>query len=207
MNHQEPPPSDSGGTPPPPGGLTPPPPVYGQAPPPPSGQAPPPPPASGLTPPLYGGPTTATPQTKPPRPEVQLGALLTIAGSIISIVGVFLPWLTEGGESQNGTGVFLGSDFTIYDNPGAAVIFFAVVTGGLGLALFFAGRVLAVAIVAIVMATIALLIGIGMLGIAGDTADFGGGSLGFGAILQPIAPLVTLAGAIFATSKRRRWPA
>ena len=142
--------------------------------------------------------------TKPPRPDVQLGAILTVVGSIISIIGVFLPWLSDGGDNQNGTGVFLGSDFTIYDNPGAAVIFFAVVTGGLGIALFFAGRVLAVAIIAIVTAAIALLIGIGMLGIANDTADFSGGSLGFGAILQPIAPLITLAGAIIATSKRRR---
>ena len=141
---------------------------------------------------------------KPPRPDVKLGAILTIVGSIISIIGVFLPWLSEGGESQNGTGIFLGSDFTIYDNPGAAVICFGVVTGGLGIALYFAGRVLAVAIIAIVMAAIALLIGIGMVGIANDTADFGGGSLGFGAILQPIAPLITLAGAITATSKRRR---
>jgi hypothetical protein len=142
---------------------------------------------------------------KPPRPDVRLGAILTIVGSVISIIGVFLPWLSDGGESQNGTGIFLGSDFTIYENPGAAVILFAVVTAGLGIALFFAGRVLAVAIIAIVVASIALLIGIGMLGIANDTADFGGGSLGFGAILQPIAPLITLAGAIIATSKRRRF--
>ena len=119
---------------------------------------------------------------------------------------MFLPWLSDGGESQNGTGVFLGSDFTIYDNPGAAVIFFGVVTAGLGIALYFAGRVLAVAIIAIVAASIALLIGIGMVGIANDTAEFGDGSLGFGAILQPIAPLITLAGAIVATSKRRKWP-
>jgi hypothetical protein len=137
---------------------------------------------------------------------VKLGAILTLVGSLISIVGVFLPWVSEGGDSQNGTGVFLSSDFTIYENPGAAVIFFAVVTGGLAIALFFAGRVLAVAIIAIVMAAIALLIGIGMIGIASDTADFGDGSVGFGVILQPIAPLITLAGAIVATSKRRRWP-
>jgi len=146
------------------------------------------------------------PGAKPPRPAVKLGAILVIVGSLISFIGVFLPWVSLDGESQNGTGFFIGSDFTIYDNPGAAVIFIALVTVGLGIALFFAGRVLAVAIIAIVAATLALLIGLGMIGITSDTADFGDGSIGFGAILQPIAPLITLAGAIVATSKRRRWP-
>lgn len=144
--------------------------------------------------------------TKPPRPDVKLGAILIMVGSLISIVGVFLPWISGGGESQNGTGVFLDSDFTLYDNPGAGVIVFAVVSAGLGIALFFAGRVLAVAIIAIVVAVIALLVGTAMASIASDTANFGDASVGFGAILQPIAPLVTLAGAIIATAKRRRWP-
>ena len=76
----------------------------------------------------------------------------------------------------------------------------------IGTALFFAGRVLAVAIIGIVFAVIALFIGLAMVSIASDTADFGDGSIGFGAILQPIAPLVTLAGSIVATAKRRKWP-
>ncbi len=155
-------------------------------------------------PPAYAGMPGSV--AKPPRPDVKLGAILTIVGSVISIIGVFLPWVSDGGESQNGTGVFLASDFTLYDNPGAGVIFFAVVTAALGIALFFAGRVLAVAIIAIVVAVIALFVGIAMVAIASDTASFGDGSVGFGAILQPIAPLITLAGSIAATSKRRRWP-
>lgn len=144
--------------------------------------------------------------TKPPRPNVRLGAILMVVGSLISIIGVFLPWLSDGGRSQNGTGIFLGSDLTLYDNPGAGVIVFSLVTAGLGTALFFAGRVLAVAIIGIVFAVIALFIGLAMVSIASDTADFGDGSIGFGAILQPIAPLVTLAGSIVATAKRRKWP-
>jgi hypothetical protein len=52
----------------------------------------------------------------------------------------------------------------------------------------------------------ALFVGIAMVSIAADTANFGDGSVGFGAILQPIAPLVTLAGSIVATAKRRKWP-
>ena len=219
MSSQEPPPppSDFGSAPPPPPGWSG---SSGQAPPPPGwsgspGHAPPPPPGAhgqappapyGQVPPPYAGSPYGGAQQKPPRPDVKVGALLTIAGSLISIIGVFLPWLSVDGESQNGTGVFISSDFTIYDNPGAGVIVFAVVTAGLGIALFFAGRVLAVAIIAIVVAVLAVFVGIGVVAIAADTADFGDGSLGIGAILQPIAALVTLAGSITATAKRRRWP-
>jgi hypothetical protein len=129
-----------------------------------------------------------------------------MVGSLISIIGMFLPWISSGGDSQTGTGIFLDSGFTIYEDPGAGVIVFAVITRGLGVALFFAGRILAVAISAIVVAVIAIFVGIAMVSIAADTANFGDGSVGFGAILQPIAPLVTLAGSIVATAKRRKWP-
>jgi hypothetical protein len=145
-------------------------------------------------------------EAKPPRPEVRLAAILAMVGSLISIIAVYLPWVSGGEESQNGTGVFLTSDFTIIDNPGILVIILAVITAGLGIALFFAGRVLAVAIITIVVAVIAVLTGIGMVATASGTSDLTGGSVGFGAILQPIAPLITLAGGIIATAKRRRWP-
>jgi hypothetical protein len=60
------------------------------------------------------------------------------------------------------------------------------------------------------VAAIALLVGLGLAAMASDTADFGDGSIGVGvgvgAIVQAITPLLTLAGAIVATSKRRRWP-
>ena len=137
---------------------------------------------------------------------MKLGAILTIVGAVITILSVFLPWVTSSGTTQTGTGVFIDADFTLYENPGAAVIFFALIPLGLGIALYFAGRVLAVAIIAIVAASICFFIGIGMMSIASDSADLSDGSLGFGAILQPIAPLISLAGAIVATSKRRRWP-
>jgi hypothetical protein len=129
-----------------------------------------------------------------------------MVGSLISIIGMFLPWISSGGDSQTGTGIFLDSGFTIYEDPGAGVIVFAVITRGLGVALFFAGRILAVAISAIVVAQ-SFVFSRPPQGVdRGDTAMCGHGSVGFGAILQPIAPLVTLAGSIVATAKRRKWP-
>lgn len=132
--------------------------------------------------------------------------MLIIAGAIISAIAVFLPWLTAEGETETGTGVFLTKDFELYDSPGSGVLFFAAVLLGLGIALFFAGRVLAVAIIAIVVASIALIVGMGMIAIVNDTKDLiGVGSLGVGVILVTPAAGLSLAGSIWATSKRRRW--
>lgn len=151
--------------------------------------------------------SSSTEHPQPPRPDVKVGALLIIVGSIVTIVGVLLPWVTARGESQSGTGILIDADLDVYDAPGNTVIFFAAITLGLGVTLFFAGRVLAVAIIAIVAASVAWLIGVALFGIASDTVDVVDGSLGYGAILQPVAPLITLAGAIVATSTRRRWAA
>ncbi len=125
-----------------------------------------------------------------------------MAGAVIMIIGIYLPWLDEGGETRNGMDLFFTTDGDILDGPGQAVLVFAVILLGLGIALFFAGRVLAVAIIAIVMAAIAELVGLGMVGIANE--DVLGGDLGIGVILQAIAPLGALAGSIAATAKRRR---
>ncbi len=152
---------------------------------------------------------------KPPRPDVKLGATLTILGSLITIVGVFLPWATGGGNSYNGMATFVDDTFTAFESPGAVSIFLGVVTIGFGIAMFFAGRVLAVAILAIVFASFTLLWGLAVISIATDAvavgnslfdADEASGDPGFGAILQPISALITLAGAIVCTAKRRQWP-
>jgi hypothetical protein len=152
---------------------------------------------------------------KPPRPDVKLGAILTLVGSLITIIGVFLPWTSGDGTSYNGLATFIDDSFTAFETPGAVSIFLGVVTIGFGIALFFAGRVLAVAILAIVFAAFTLLWGLAVIGITTDAvavgdslfdADEASGTAGFGAILQPISALITLAGAIVCTAKRRRHP-
>ena len=137
--------------------------------------------------------------------------MLVVVGALISLIGVFLPWLSgAAGETGNGLDDYLfenaDGELQIMESPGTAMIVGAVVLLGLGLALLLAGRVLAVAIIAIVVAAIGVFVGLGMLGIVSDTKDFvGDGSIGVGAVLQPIGPLVALAGAIAATAKRRRF--
>jgi hypothetical protein len=149
------------------------------------------------------------PVAKPPRPRVVVGAVLVLVGAALSLVGVFLPWLSTGGVTGNGLDDYFFEDadleLQIVESPGTAVIFGAVVVLGLGLTLLLAGRVLAVAIVAIVAAVIGVVMGLAMVGIVDDTREWlGEGTLGIGVILQPIGPLVVLGGAIAATAKRRR---
>lgn len=195
----------------------PPAPQYGQAPPPPQpeyGQAPPPP-GAGYPPqqPGFGAPPgyVAAGQggmVKAPRPDVKIGAILVIVGSVLSILGVFLPWASGGGESVNGMDYYEWFDdsFTYYkmDAPAGAVIVFAVLMIAFGITLAVAGRVLAIAILAIIGAVIAGIVGLVMFGLMASFTDSVGGDIGIGAIIQPIAPLASLAGAIVATSKRRK---
>jgi hypothetical protein len=160
--------------------------------------------APGYAPQGYGAPVPTEP-TK--RADAKIAGGLVILGAVISIIGIYLPWISGRGESINGTGYYLTSD-GIIESPGTLVWFPAVPLIGFGIALIAAGRVLAVAILAVIAAVIAEFIGLGMVGIANDMVDissFGGGgaSLGVGVILQPIAPLIGLAGGIVALVKRR----
>lgn len=197
-------------------GQAPPAPQYGQQPPaqPDYGQAPPPP-GQGYPPqqPGYAAPPGYVPaggggMVKAPRPDVKVGGILVIAGAVLTILAVFLPWASGGGNSVNGMDDFIfQSDGALYfaESPGTIPIVFAVIMLAFGITLLLAGRVLAVAILAIIGAVIALFIGLAMIGIAtGLTDDVSAANLGVGAILQPIAPLLSLAGAIVATSKRRK---
>ncbi len=186
-----PPPPDDSGTPPPPPGFGP-------------AAAPPPytePAYGAATPPPGFGPAPGFAE-RPKRPDAKVGGSLIVVGAVVAAIGVYLPWLTDGDDTRRGTDLFFTSDGEILDGPGQLMLAMAFVLAGLGIALFFAGRVLAVAIIAIVASSIALLIGIGMIGIASD--DILGGDVGIGAILQPIAPIASLAGSILVTARRRR---
>ncbi len=129
-----------------------------------------------------------------------------IAGAAIALVGVFLPWATRSGRSRNGLDRFSWLDgFTFYsiDSPGTFVIIGAVIMLGLGIAIVAAGRVLAVAIIGIVSGALGIVGGLIEVGLIASFADSENASLGVGVILQPIAPIISLIGAIIATATRR----
>jgi hypothetical protein len=139
------------------------------------------------------------------RPDAKVGGGLLILAGVIAIVGAFLAWVTVGDESGN------GFDDYVYDGdmlqaPGALSVIGAAVLIGFGLALFFAGRVLVVAILATIAASIGVLLSAGVTVIMSDIADDYGGDLAIGAILQPVATLIGLAGAIASLVMRKPRP-
>lgn len=139
---------------------------------------------------------------------MKVGSVLVIIGALVAILGTFLPWANLGDETGTGFDFYRfrdNSNLVEFDTPGAVVLFFAGGLVGLGIALFFAGRVLAVAIIAIIASAIGALVGLVMIGLMGAVTNDVGGSIGYGVVLTILGPLVALAGAITATAKRRRF--
>jgi hypothetical protein len=136
---------------------------------------------------------------------VVTGSVIQLVGAVVMGLGCFLTWYKVGGTSVGG--------FDIEgDNSadGGAVMFFAVVAAGFAITALLARRVLAVAIIAVVFATL----GLGMVGGAfsdasdvKDLADFAGApfSWGPGLTVSLLGSLAALAGSIVVLSKRRRW--
>lgn len=146
--------------------------------------------------------------SKPPRPAVKVGSLLLIGGGAGLILGSVLPWVTVSGQSLNG----FSDDSISLDggsNGGPAFVFFAVLLIGFGIAQLAARKVLAVAILAVVFASFAL---VGVLAEFGDVSDvidftdlFGlESSWGPGVPVLGLASLVGLGGGIATLAKRRR---
>lgn len=192
-------------------------------------QPPPPPPGPGENWPLAPGGTPTPPQwpTAPqpadpyqPNPyyqnpyqqwqpipvkqrvDAKLAGGLIVLGAVVTIVAVFLPWATARGASANGMDTYW-SNFEYTESPGIVSILAAVVLGAFGIALFFAGRVIALGVLTIIGALGTSVVGIGMIAIVSDAIDTSVASLGVGVILQPIAPLLCLVGGIISLAKTR----
>lgn len=163
------------------------------APPPPS-SPPPPPPA-----PYGGAPGFGTAPSKPPRPKRPVAGWLMVGGAIVAIVGCALNWFSVGDYDVNGFTKTLGEN-----NDGAAFTFFAVVIIGLGIAIVAAGRVLACAIIGIVVSAFLCLGATSDISDVNDLKTFELVSVGPGLYVVLLGGLVSLAGSIWITSIRRR---
>lgn len=147
---------------------------------------------------------------KPPRPKSPTGALLIIGGAVLYIISAYLPWYTVDGETLNGTDTFirdLGTDY--FEGPGLAWVVMGVIVLGLGIATFFAGRQLALAIVTVVLTTVAVFVSFIGVGVVSDQKEYDElfaqpGDSGIGVVLGIIATLIALAGSIVVLAKRRR---
>jgi len=208
-------PPPSPGAPPAPGSLLPPPPGgapgsanWGA----PGGWAPPPP--------GYG------PGPKPPRPKAVVGGAIVLAGALLIVLGCFLPWVSGGGSSQNGfdnyycvndncistsedwDAPYQASDTIELESPGIFGVMGAVVLAAFGLTLLLAGRLPAIAILALIFAGIGVLVASAFFYVASQVVDdLPGLSIGFGVWLQLLGPLVAVAGSIVALAQRGPRPA
>jgi hypothetical protein len=129
-----------------------------------------------------------------------------IAGAVIALVGSFLPWVGTNRLSTNGFDRYFwersSSSFDL-ENPAIVVVIGSIIMLVLGMATLAAGRVLAITIIGIVFAVLGIVVGAGLLALMVDFADFVNIDLKIGIILQPIAPTISLIGAILATAKKR----
>ncbi|HQY13277.1 MAG: hypothetical protein KAY11_18100 [Ilumatobacteraceae bacterium] len=148
------------------------------------------------------------PSAKPPRPAVKGGSMLLIAGGVGLVIGSLLPWVTVAGQRFNG---FADEPISLDggSNGGPAMAFLAALLIGFGIAQLAARKVLAVAILAVVCASFAV---IGTLAEMGDVADVvqfadlldAESSWGLGVPVLAMGSLVGLGGAIATLAKRRR---
>jgi hypothetical protein len=136
---------------------------------------------------------------------VTIAAILLLVGSVLMVIGSALPWLEGFGETING----FDEDSEGDSNSGPAYVFLAVVFTGFAITFLAAKRVLAVAIISVVLAAFAVLASFGDLSDANDAKDLidsfdGDASLGIGIPVVILGSLVALGGSIAALAKRRR---
>jgi hypothetical protein len=150
---------------------------------------------------------------RPPRPKSPTGSLLLIGGAALHIGCGFMPWYTRDGETLTGMDTFVrefGTD--TFESPGIAFVAMGIIVGGLGIAAYFAGRQIALAIVTLVMTVLALFVSFIGIAVADDQKKFDElfaesgdvGSAGIGVVLGILSMLVCVAGAIVVLAKRRR---
>lgn len=133
---------------------------------------------------------------------------MLIVSGVGLVLGSILNWITIDGTSMNG---FSNESLNLDgDSPGGgAFVFFAVLLTGFGIAQFAARKVLAVAILAVVFASFALMVALAEMSDVSDalslTRLFGAqGSWGPGVPVLVVSSLLGLGGGIATLAKRRR---
>ena len=133
-------------------------------------------------------------------PRVVPAAALIIVGAAVMILGTFLPWVTGNGESINGWDI---ADLSGETNDAGVYVALGVILAGLAIAMLAAGRMLAVAIIAVVIASFAAIAAVIDVSDDGGMGAFGF-SIGAGLYIILVAAIAALAGSIWALAIRRR---
>lgn len=159
-------------------------------------------------------PPTASPQQrdqygfaikeKPPRPAAKIGAGVLMVGGALHIIAVFLPWYQGGGRSLTGLDDFVTQNGDLLSAPGKVWLVVGAALFALGLTTYLVGRVLGVAIAAVVISALGLFTSLLGVGAASNMRKlYGVGEPATGAFVGIVSILVALAGSIQILSRRR----
>ncbi len=116
-----------------------------------------------------------------------------------------MPWYEGGGTSLNGFNDYLTDDLNVLESPGKVWVVVGIILFGLGLATYFVGRQLAIAIISVVIAVIGFFFSLLGVGAAQNTKEITGtGDAALGAFVGIISILIVIAGSVHVLSRRRR---
>lgn len=139
-----------------------------------------------------------------PRPV--LWSALILVSAILAVASAYVPWITD--PTMTGMAEFTFDDGTTVAQvpaPGSLTVMGGILIAGIGIALFAAGRMMALAIIGIVLSGLGVLAGLGLVVIIAQNQDaIAGSQMGIGALAQPVIPMIALAGSIGALVRRRR---
>lgn len=157
-----------------------------------------PPPAGTPLPPPSSLPPTWASGARPARPAVTVGGWLLVGGGIVLAIGAFLPWFSARGRD------FTGFTHTNREPDGPMFLTLAVALAGSGIAMLLARRVLAIAILAVVLGALGLLAALVDISEVRDLTDLGLADAGPGLPVAAVGSAIALAGGVAALAKRRR---
>jgi hypothetical protein len=142
------------------------------------------------------------------RPRVRAASVLVLIGASMVMAGAVLPWLEDNSYRLTGTRTFWGRQNNGWREviaPGRFMIVLAVVVGVVGLVLLVMNRVVAVAVLGVIMSTISFFFNLACLSVVNDTQEkLQAGNIGPGVPIAIVGAAAALAGSILATARRRR---
>lgn len=142
------------------------------------------------------------------RPRVRAASVLVLVGATMVLAGAVLPWLEDRTYRLTGTRTFWGRQNNGWREvaaPGRFMIVLAVVVGIVGLVLLLMNRVVAVAVLGVIMSTISFFFNLACLSVVNDTQEkLQAGNIGPGVPIAIVGAATALAGSILATARRRR---
>lgn len=127
-----------------------------------------------------------------------------IVGSVIMVIGTVLPWAKDDTGSYNGWDL---RDFETESSVAGGFVFIALVLLGFGITTIAAKRLLPIAILAVIFAAFGIFAALGELVDLLEFDDVFDYEVGIGLWVVLLGAALTLAGAIWTLSVRRKWRA